>query len=212
MFFTPKFVLFLIILILLLAGCAPGSATMIASYPHPSDVANAPRPQATALNNSSRLSLEVDDVSYATSQAIDLAQSYGGWVVDRYCRGEGAGQVANLILAVPASGAERLRQTLTGLGQVFDQTSWSDDAGCSTCSEISYVYLELTPYPPARVDVPPILHDQNWSPAWTFRQAWQVTASIFSFLLDGLIWIAVVAGPFVLIGLSILYLVRRARK
>jgi hypothetical protein len=212
MFSTPKFVRCLILLALLLAGCAPGSATMIASYPR--NVANAPRPQATALNNSSRLSLQVDDVSYATSQAIDLAQSYGGWVVDRSCRGEGADQVANLILAVPASGAERLHRTLISLGRVIDQTSWTNYSGCSTCSEISYIYLELTPYPypPARVDAPPASRDQNWSPAWTFRRAWQVTAGIFSFLLDGLIWIAVVAGPFVLIGLGILYLVRRARK
>jgi hypothetical protein len=44
------------------------------------------------------------------------------------------------------------------------------------------------------------------------RRAWQVTASIFTFLLDGLIWIGVVAGPFVLIGLGILFLVRRARR
>ena len=218
MFSTPKFVRCLILLALLLAGCAPGSATMIASYPHPSDNAYVPRPQATALNNSTRLSLQVDDVSYATTQAIDLAQSYGGWVVDRYCRGEGAEQVASLILAVPDSSAERLRRTLTGLGQVIDQTSWSDRSGCITCSETNYIYLELTPYPypPARVEAPPASHDapsgQNWSPAWTFRRAWQVTASIFSFLLDGLIWIAVVAGPFALIGLGILFLVRRTRK
>jgi hypothetical protein len=210
MFTPPKFVRFLILLALLLSGCAPGSATMIASYPQAN--ANAPRPQATALNNSTRLSLQVDDVSYATSQAIDLAQSYGGWVVDRYCRGEGAEQVANLILAVPASAAERLRRTLTGLGQVTDQVSWTDHSGCITCAETSYIYLELTPRPPTWVEKPPASRSSDWSPAWTLRHAWQVTAGIFSFLLDGLIWIAVVAGPFVLIGLGILYLVRRARK
>jgi hypothetical protein len=207
---TPKFVRFLILLALLLAGCAPGSATLIASYPHPSD--NSPRPLPTALNNSSRLSLEVDDVSYTAGQAIDLAQSYGGWVIDRYCRGEGADQVANLILAVPASAAERLRRTLTSLGQVIDQTTWTGDARCITCAETSYIYLELAPHPPAWVDAPPATpRGQNWSPALTLQHAWQVTAGIFTFLLDGLIWIAVVAGPFVLIGLGILYLVRRAR-
>ncbi len=86
MFTPPKFAWFLALAILL-AGCAPGSATMIASYPQ--TMAN-PRPQPTALNNSSRLALEVDDVPSATSQAIDLALSYGGYVVDRNCRGEGA--------------------------------------------------------------------------------------------------------------------------
>ena len=211
MFSTPKFVWFLILFTLLLAGCDPGAATMIASYPHPSDIAN-PRPQATALNNSARLSLEVDDVPYAVNQAIDLAQRYGGWVVDCDCRGEGAGQVANLVLGVPASSAERLHRALAGLGQVIDQTTWTDYSGCITCAEISYIYLELAPRPPTWVDEPPVTpRDQNWSPAWTLRRAWQVTAGIFTFLLDGLIWIAVVAGPFVLIGLGILVLVRRAR-
>jgi hypothetical protein len=204
---TPKIAWFLA-LVILLAGCAPGSATLIASYPQ--TMAN-PRPQPTALNNSSRLALEVDDVPSAATQAIDLAQSYGGWVVDSYCRGEGADQVANLILAMPASGAERLRRALSGLGQVVDQTTWSDQTGCISCAEVSYIYLELTPRPPVWVDAPPANRDQNWSPAWTFRRAWQVTADIFTFLLDGLIWIGVVAGPFVLIGLGILFLVRRAR-
>jgi hypothetical protein len=211
MFSTPKFIWFLVLLALLLAGCAPGSPTLIASYPHPSDPANPPRPQPTALNNSSRLSIEVDNVSYATSQAIDLAQSYGGYVVDRDGHGEGTEQVANLILAVPTSGAERLRRALAGLGQVIDQTTWSDRSGCITCTETSYIYLELIPRPPTWVEKPPASRDQNWSPAWTLRRAWQVTTGIFTFLLDGLIWIAVVVGPFALIGWGILALVRRAR-
>ncbi len=109
---------------------------------------------------------------------------------------------------MPASSAERLRRALSGLGQVVDQTSWTDHSGCITCAEVSYIYLELTPRPPAWVDEPPAPRNSDWSPAWTFQRAWQVTAGIFTFLLDGLIWIAVVAGPFVLIGLGILYLVR----
>ncbi len=214
MFSTPKFVRFLILLALLLAGCAPGSATLIASYPQSTDYV--PRPQATALNNSSRLSLKVDDVPYATSQAIDLALRYGGYVVDRDCHGEGAHLVANLVLAVPPYNGAQLRRTLADLGQVINQTTWTSADGCVSCPGVSYIYLELTPQPLAWVDRPPSTrddpHDQNWSPAWTLRRAWQVTASIFAFLLDGLIWIAVVAGPFVLIGLGILFLVRRARR
>ena len=213
MFSTPKFVRFqawLVLLALLLAGCAPGSATMIASYPQ--STAYVPRPQATALNNSNRLTLQVDDVPYATSQAIDLAQRYGGWVVDRDCRGEGADQFANLVLAVPAYNGERLRRMLFGLGQVIDRDTWSAATGCVSCPDVSYIYLELTPYPPAPVAAPSLHPDQNWNPAWTLRHAWQVTAGIFTFLLDGLIWIAVVAGPFVLIGLGILVLVRRAQR
>ena len=161
---TPKFAWFLALAILL-AGCAPGSATLIASYPQ--TMAN-PRPQPTALNNSSRLALEVDDVPFATTQAIDLALTL------RRVRGRPrlprrGPQVANLILGVPASSAERLRRALSGLGQVVDQTSWTDHSGCITCAEVSYIYLELTPRPPAWVDKPPAPRNSDWSPAWTFQ-------------------------------------------
>lgn len=206
---TPKFAWYLVLLALLISSCAPGAPRLIATSPQ--DSVPAPRPTPTVLNHSTRLSLEVEDVPSAAGQAIDLAQRYGGWVIDRSCRGEGAYQVINLILAVPVSNSERLRRALSGLGRVNDQNAWNDYAGCATCSDVSYIYLELSPRPPTWVEVPPVTREESWSPAWTFRRAWQVTAGIFTFLLDGLIWIVVVGGPFVLIGLGILALIRRAR-
>ena len=202
---TRKFAWYLVLLALLLAGCAP---RLIAASPL--NIASGPRPTPTVMNSSTRLSLEVDDVPSATNQAIDLAQRYGGWVIDRSCQGDGPDQVANLILAVPPSNGERLRQVLAGLGQVVDQDNWNDYSGCSTCSEASYIYLALS----ARrwVEAPPAAQVESWSPAVTFRRAWQVTASIFAVLLDGLIWVVVVGGPFVLIGLGIRAIVRRTRR
>jgi len=210
MFTTPKFAWYLAVLALLLAGCAPGAATLIASYPR--DSAPAYRPTPTSLYNSTHLSLEVDDVPSAANQAIDLAQRYGGWVIDRSCRGTGMDQIVNLILAVPPSNSARLRRALIGLGRVFDQDAWNETSGCTACSDVSYIYLELNPRPPAWIEEPPAPGQDSWNPAWTLRRAWQVTATIFTFLLDVLIWLAVVAGPFVLIGLGILALIRRARR
>jgi hypothetical protein len=205
---TPKIFCYLTLLALLLAGCAP---RLIAASPL--KIASAPRPAPTLVNNSTRLSLEVDDVPSAAYQAIDLALRYGGWVIDRSCRGTGIYQVANLILGVPPSNGERLRRALTGLGQVYDQDAWDDTRGCSTCSDVSYIYLELSPRLPAWDDAaPPAPGRPNGGPAGTLRNAWLVTASIFTFLLNVLIWIVVVAGPFVLIGLGILALVRRFRR
>ena len=207
MFSTPKFDQFLILLALLLAGCAPGSATMIASYPQNSR----PRPAPTALNDSTRLSLQVNDVPSAADQAIDLTQRYSGWVIDRSCRGAGMDQIIELVLAVPPANHERLRRALLGLGQVVDQAIWDGAGGCSTCADTSYIYLELNPSAQAWEAVPPAPGDGSGNPAETFYRAWQVTAAIFTFLLNILIWIVVVGGPFVLIGLGILALVRRAR-
>jgi hypothetical protein len=194
-------------LILLLAGCAP---RLIASSPL--NIASAPRPLPTLMYTSARLSVEVDDVPSAASQAIDLAQRYGGWVIDRACRGTGRNQIINLVLSVPASNRERLRRALTGLGRVYDQAAWNDASGCSNCSDAAYIYLELSPSNWVWGEQPPTPPGDSRGPAETFRRAWQVTAAIFTFLLDVLIWIAVVAGPFVLIGLGILALVRRARR
>ncbi len=195
-------------LVLLLAGLTACAPRLIASSPL--NVASAPRPRPTALDNSIRLSIEVDDAPSAASQAIDLAQRYGGWVVDHSCRGGCLDQVTGLVLAVPASNSERLLRALSGLGRVYDQEAWNLDYGCSTCSDVAYIYLELCP---RRFDAEPALsHEDSWDPAATFRRAWQVSASIFTFLLDILIWLAVVAGPFILIGLGILFLIRRARR
>jgi hypothetical protein len=209
MFSPPKFAWYLAVLALLLAGCAPGAPTVIASYPR--NIANQPRPAPTALDNSTRLSLQVDDVLAATDQAIDLTQQYGGWVIDRSCRGAGVDQIVNLVLAVPPANHARLRRALLGLGRIVDQDAWDDTGGCSTCADTSYIYLELYPSAQPWDAVPPAPGEESGNPAETFYRAWQVTAAIFTFLLNILIWIFVVVGPFVLIGLGILALVRRAR-
>jgi hypothetical protein len=207
---TRKFAWYLAVLALLLASCAPGAPTVIASYPR--NIANQPRPAPTALNNSTRLSLQVNDVPSAADQAIDLAQQYDGWVIDRSCRGAGIDQIVNLVLAVPQANHERLRRALLGLGQIVDQDAWDNTGGCSTCADVSYIYLELNPSVQAWDAVPPAPGEGSGNPTDTFRRAWQVTAAIFTYLLNILIWIMVVGGPFVLIGMGILALVRRFRR
>jgi hypothetical protein len=54
---------------------------------------------------------------------------------------------------------------------------------------------------------PPFLH-----PVQTFRRAFVVFLSIFGFLLDILIWIVVVAGPFLLIALGMGAVIRKRRR
>jgi hypothetical protein len=45
----------------------------------------------------------------------------------------------------------------------------------------------------------------------TFRAAFSVFAALFTYLVDILIWLTVVGGPFVLMGLGLRALVRRWR-
>ena len=49
----------------------------------------------------------------------------------------------------------------------------------------------------------------GWNPTVTFNAAFAVFARLFQVLIDGLIWAFVVAGPFVLMALGVLALLRR---
>ena len=52
----------------------------------------------------------------------------------------------------------------------------------------------------------------RWDPAVTFRTAFGVFLRIFQLLVDALIWIVVVAGPFVLMGVGLVVVLRRVRE
>jgi len=207
MFSTPKFDQFLILLALLLAGCAPGSATMIASYPQNSR----PRPAPTALNDSTRLSLQVNDVPSAADQAIDLTQRYSGWVIDRSCRGAGMDQIIELVLAVPPPTTSACAGRCLAWGRSSTRPSGTAPAAVQPVrTRVISTWSSTRPLRRGTLSRLPPAREVVTRPRPSNR-AWQVTAAIFTFLLNILIWIVVVGGPFVLIGLGILALVRRAR-
>lgn len=54
--------------------------------------------------------------------------------------------------------------------------------------------------------------ERSWDPAETFRAAFGVFLKLFQLLVDALIWIAVVAGPFVLMGVGAVVILRRVRE
>jgi hypothetical protein len=49
-------------------------------------------------------------------------------------------------------------------------------------------------------------------PLVTLAKAWDVFLYIFGFILDVLIWVTVVGGPFLLIGWIVLKLIRRRQR
>lgn len=54
--------------------------------------------------------------------------------------------------------------------------------------------------------------ERRWDPAVTFRAAFGVFLRVFQLLVDALIWIVVVAGPFVLMGVGLVVILRRVRE
>lgn len=54
--------------------------------------------------------------------------------------------------------------------------------------------------------------ERRWDPAATFRAAFGVFLQLFQLLIDALIWIVVVAGPFILMGVGLVAVLRRVRE
>jgi hypothetical protein len=192
-----------IILALVLASCSSGSPLSIAAAPRPAGAA------ADRDSRSLRLVLEVAEVTGAADSAAALTQRYNGRVVEWDCQGA----VIFLTLAAPQTRIERLQQALLGLGQVLAQGEWVN-AACTRCANEAFIHLELRPLPTFYLDLqPPLRQDDggDWNPLWTFRRAWKVFTRIFAFLADGLIWLVVVAGPFIMLGLGVWALEKRRK-
>ncbi len=112
---------------------------------------------------------------------------------------------------MPSYNFESLRNELINLGQVINENMSGKPANPPPYDryiEYSQITLQLrsTKYYISPVEPP------GWDPMRTLRNAFSVFLSIFGFIADILIWILVVAGPFLLIGLGIGAILRQRRK
>jgi len=208
---TKRFVAGLWVLAgLVLAGCS-GSATpqLISSYPRAGSGAPVAAP-ARVYNTS--LDIEVTDVDAAAQQAARLAAGDGGYLVASQSWYQGDQQFTALTLSVPADEFDSLRRSLIDLGRLLDEQLTSQPAPWPPYAPPPQSIISVTfSSAPQRISLP-TLPNLGWSPVDTFAQAFRVFASIFTVLIDVIIWITVVVGPFVLIGLGLLWLVRRMRR
>jgi hypothetical protein len=100
---------------------------------------------------------------------------------------------------VPAANFDGLYAELQRLGTVTSEHIYSRWDGSGDGWRVySHITLQLC----SKTSDWPSISLGSWHPLDTLRDAWGVTAAIFGFLLDLLIWVVVVAGPFVLIGLG----------
>jgi Domain of unknown function (DUF4349) len=193
-----------------LAACS-GSATpqLISSYPRAGTVAPVAAP--SRVYNTS-LDVEVPDVDSAAQQAVRLAAGDGGYLVASQPWYQAERRFTTLTLSVPADQFDSLRSSLIDLGRLVSEQLSSQPAPWPSYARppqsiISVTFTTASP----RIDLP-ALPNLGWSPVTTFSQAFGVFASIFTVLIDVIIWVTVVVGPFVLMGLGLRWLLRLIRR
>ena len=207
----PQTMICLVLLAACLSACTGEQPKLIGAYSssaEPKPLAELPR--GTSLpgiqfSYQTWIVLEVSRVTSTAERAVDLASLHGGYLEDATSWLQDGRTHITLVLAVPASGFDGLREDLLDLGTLENEqvsSEWShQDQGWP-----SYSHITLTLKPRAAAIAWPQAH---WNPGKTFQQALDVFLSIFGFLADLLIWVVVVAGPFVLIALGVRLLWRK---
>lgn len=185
----------------LLACSAEGGPEQIAVYPKEQPIAVYPHPAAFFLIDNATLDLSVTNVERAADQAKAIAFDRGGYLVSSQSWYQDGKKHVTLVLAVPARYFDTVYADLLRLGSLEGEWIASELAQPARMHEevFSQITLYFRPQEPRlrAFSLP------EWRPVRTFEKAWEVFVAIFGFLVDILIWIAVVLGPFVLLGLGI---------
>jgi hypothetical protein len=204
----------LVVAALALAACS-GSSTpqLIGSHPKGASPTYAPPPANLLVVYSAYLELEVSNVDSAADRATQAAYDHGGYLVSSQSWYQGDRKYTTLTLAAPVAQFESAKRALLRLGALVGESTSGElisaDSGASEWNTFSNITVQLRPAPGIAL---PSLPSTGWNPARTFERAFGVFASIFTFLADVVIWVTVIAGPFVLVGWGARALVRRLRR
>lgn len=197
---TSKLLPLLLLMVLLVVACDGATQSqVIATYPRREGAA------AGTVVRRAEIELAVHDAGAAGERVSRLAVTHGGYVVDSqswYWQGR---EQVRVTASVPAAEFDAFYRALLRLGSVVSERVTEVVGG--NPQRFAQVTVTL------RSSGRSILPDEagGWKPADTFRAAFAVFARVFQALVDGAIWIAVVAGPFVLMALGLASLVRRLR-
>ena len=199
---------------LALAGCS-GSATpqLIGAHPKAGQPTYIPTRTDYLAVSTAHLSLEASDPDAAARRATQLAYDLGGYRVGSQTWYAAEDKHVTLTLAVPVPQFEAARNALRGLGRLLSESVSGEVViagdGRNEWNTFSHLVVQFQPpYVPSRLPAWPSL---GWNPLRTLQSAFDVSFSIFSFLIDAAIWIAVILGPFVLLGLGLRRLFQRMR-
>jgi hypothetical protein len=192
-----------------LAACTPGAGPqLIGSYPRSGGVI----PSDVRIIYESRLTLEVGNVDSSADRAVGFARDHGGYLLEERTWTQDGRKHATLALAVPVPAFDGLRSDLLSLGTLVDETVIGAPKPIHSTDWNTYTSITLTLRPAPSAITWPSFPAFGWDPGRTLRQAFGVSFSIFAFVVDVLIWLVVVLGPFVLVGLGLRALWRRARR
>lgn len=189
---------------LLLAACGGGEPRPIALQPQAQPPAAAPVGQEV---RATYVELLVRDSAASAAHAEQIAASFGGHVLSQQGGRDSGGPFVQLTLAVPASRYDEASLALLTLGALIESrgvrsslppapggpepttaiTLLLRSAGATALTEGPALSPAPPPLPPAR-------------PVQTLQSAWSLLSAIALFLLDIAIWLAVVVGPFALVG------------
>jgi hypothetical protein len=155
--------------------------------------------------------IEVYNVDRAALRANQLVSNFGGNIYSQRLSSSAGQRAYVLLISVTASQNGPLRAALAHLGNVVDESSSNgfpssprriypepDTTIELTLREVSY---HIRPAGPI-----------GWDPGRTASQAFAVFQAIFSFIVDILIWVLIVIGPFVLVGWLGWWLARRRKR
>jgi hypothetical protein len=209
--FFPGMFLICTLAVLLSACAGPARADKpIAAYPKATPELHSP-PQSAGLDYAF-MELLVGDLDAAQNQAIRLSTGYSGSLTDYNTWNVNGQPVVSLTFALPRFQYPALRRDLLELGTLVNENPPAGSQSplpLNARGDFVMLTLQLRQSSPWVAPQPPTT---GWDPGRTFHSAWAVFVTIFGFLADALIWIVVVGGPFVLIGLGALWLIRRARR
>jgi hypothetical protein len=200
----------LALLALILTACGQSTPEMIASYP------SSPANQPKLINNPAQIvynayiELEVANVDTAAERAQGQAYNYGGYLVSSQSWSQDGKKYTTLVLAVPVPSFDRLREALLKLGTLKNESVTGElvSYGYGGQPNYSQITLHLKP----RASGWPTVSIRGWDPGATISQAFEVFITIFGFLVDVLLWLVIVIGPFALIGWGGWALARRLRR
>lgn len=160
------------------------------------------------------MELEVRDPAAAAEKASQMAYDSGGYLSASQSWYQGDDPYITLELAVPTPRVDELRRKLAGLGDLLSERVAGELSSAPPGrTPFSTIHVQLRQggfslpdFPTPRWPLP------DWRPLRTLAQAWQVFLAIFGFLVDVLIWLLVVPGPFVLLAWVAVRLWRRRQR
>jgi hypothetical protein len=205
-----------------LGACSTSTPKLIASAPSSNATSTIPyqSPNKGDVIYISYIEMEAYDINLTADRAAHLALNWGGyasppssWYVNGHLR-------TSVELSIPPAGFEGFRQELLKLGRLISERtsgSLSTYGDSHPYAKVTLVLHPASPYgsrykPPGYY--PPLSQSSpDFSrPLRTIRAALGISTAIFAFLLDALIWMIVVVGPFFLIGWATWVLSRKIKR